>query len=159
MAYNHGKNGIRRVKEKLRTSDFRRIIREYHSSNFRFASRNFLLEVIAALEVDTHAERYFPGVRRRESMRSVEVSIADYVDFRMLVNHLGLSASIFQEMNPGLAEAVYSGKKRVPPGVLIRIPSDWGVEEGGPRQAFWKRYLEIPRDGRFREQAQVRSVK
>ena len=48
-AYNHGAEGMLRAREQLGTDDIVRIVREYHSPTFGFASRNFYVSFLAAL--------------------------------------------------------------------------------------------------------------
>ena len=50
-AYNHGAEGMRRAREQLGTDDIVRIVRDYHSPTFGFASRNFYVSFLAALTV------------------------------------------------------------------------------------------------------------
>ena len=67
-AYNHGASGMRRAAQQLGTKDIARIVREYRSPSFGFASRNFYVEFLAATHVATHHEDYFgkltPGLAR-----------------------------------------------------------------------------------------------
>jgi len=56
-AYNHGVNGMRRAKEAK--GDYPAIFREYESGLFKFASRNFYAEFLAACEVAENYRTYF----------------------------------------------------------------------------------------------------
>ena len=58
-AYNHGPGGLRRAQEELGTSDIAVIVKRYQGATFGFASRNFYVAFLAALEVDRNAEKYF----------------------------------------------------------------------------------------------------
>ena len=64
-AYNHGLEGMRRAVVQQGTTDIATIVKKYQSRSFQFASRNFYTAFLAALEIDTHAEKYFPGVNLR----------------------------------------------------------------------------------------------
>src|SRR5581483_9110796 len=55
-AYNHGAEGVRRARDELGTDDIVRIVRDYHSPSFGFASRNFYVSFLAALAVSRDAE-------------------------------------------------------------------------------------------------------
>ena len=61
-AYNHGAEGMRRAVQELGTTDIVKIVRNYHSRTFGFASRNFYVSFLAALDVDRN--------RRSISVRS-----------------------------------------------------------------------------------------
>jgi hypothetical protein len=63
-AYNHGAEGVRRARELLGTDDIVRIVRDYHSPSFGFASRNFYVSFLAALSIAQDPEKYFGGVVR-----------------------------------------------------------------------------------------------
>ena len=49
-AYNHGAEGMRRARDELGTDDIARIVHDYHSPSFGFASRNFYVSFLAALD-------------------------------------------------------------------------------------------------------------
>jgi len=57
-AYNHGPGGMKRAQEQLGTSDIVTIVRKYQSRSFGFASRNFYVAFLAALEIDTNPEKF-----------------------------------------------------------------------------------------------------
>ena len=63
-AYNHGPGGLRRAQEQLGTSDIAVIVKRYQGATFGFASRNFYVSFLAALEVDRNAEKYFGPITR-----------------------------------------------------------------------------------------------
>ena len=57
----------------LGTDDIVRIVRTYTSRTFGFASRNFYVSFLAALEIDRNPEKYFgamPDARAKRSSRS-----------------------------------------------------------------------------------------
>ena len=58
-AYNHGPGGLRRAQDELGTSDIAVIVKRYQGATFGFASRNFYVAFLAALEVDRNAEQVF----------------------------------------------------------------------------------------------------
>ena len=63
-AYNHGPGGMRRAQEQFGTSDITTIVRKYNSRSFGFASRNFYVAFLAALEIDSNPEKFFGPIRR-----------------------------------------------------------------------------------------------
>jgi membrane-bound lytic murein transglycosylase D len=62
-AYNHGINGMKRAHSRY-GHDFMRMVEEYDSPLFGFASRNYYAEFLAALEIATRPERYFSELSR-----------------------------------------------------------------------------------------------
>ena len=63
-AYNHGPGGLRRAQDDLGTNDIAVIVKRYQGATFGFASRNFYVAFLAALEVDRNAEKYFGPLTR-----------------------------------------------------------------------------------------------
>ena len=63
-AYNHGPGGLRRAQDELGTSDIAVIVKRYQGRTFGFASRNFYVAFLAALEVDRNADKYFGPIPR-----------------------------------------------------------------------------------------------
>src|SRR6187399_3540925 len=78
-AYNHGAAGMRRAKESVGTDDIERIVRNYKSPSFGFASRNFYVSFLAALTIDENPEKYFGALERRPEQRFRELSMPAYV--------------------------------------------------------------------------------
>ena len=70
-AYNHGAEGMLRAREQLGTDDIVRILHEYHSPTFGFASRNFYVSFLAALTISQNPEKYFGSLHhgRRAAVR------------------------------------------------------------------------------------------
>src|SRR5262249_6892765 len=63
-AYNHGPTGVQRARELLGADDLPTIIRRYDGPGFGFASRNFYAEFLAARQVLSHSDAYFPELRQ-----------------------------------------------------------------------------------------------
>ena len=68
-AYNCGLARIQRAVRKLRTKDLSKIIREYRSRRFGYASKNFYVEFLAAVHVAQNSLNYFEKLRHVPSMR------------------------------------------------------------------------------------------
>ncbi|MDD2759216.1 MAG: lytic transglycosylase domain-containing protein [Methylomonas sp.] len=58
-SYNHGIGGMKRAQNRM-GSDFVRIVEEYDGPTFGFASRNYYAQFLAAREIATNPESYFP---------------------------------------------------------------------------------------------------
>src|SRR5262245_51389183 len=74
-AYNHGAAGMRRAKEAMGTDDIVKIVRYHKSPSFGFASRNFYVSFLAALEIDTHPDKYFSDLKRATPVKFQEVAL------------------------------------------------------------------------------------
>jgi len=63
IAYNYGTNGMVRATELHNTTDFEYILDNHREGTFRFASRNFYAEFLAAREIAENPDRYFKELR------------------------------------------------------------------------------------------------
>jgi LysM repeat protein len=123
-AYNHGAEGMRRAKESLGTDDIVKILREYHGKTFGFASRNFYVSFLAALEIDRNPEKYFPGVERGTELRFQEVIVPGFVQMSSLSRALKIDQQRLRELNPALLRSVWDGQRHVPKAYHLRLPVD-----------------------------------
>jgi membrane-bound lytic murein transglycosylase D len=123
-AYNHGAEGVRRAKETLGTDDIVRIVRTYKGRTFGFASRNFYVSFLAALEIDRNPEKYFGGVERATEARFQEVTVPGFVQMSALERALRIDRQKLRELNPALLRSVWDGQRHVPKAYHLRLPMD-----------------------------------
>ncbi|MEE3198011.1 MAG: LysM peptidoglycan-binding domain-containing protein [Pseudomonadota bacterium] len=121
-AYNHGLAGMRRAVQELGTRDIAEIVRNYKGRTFGFASRNFYVAFLAALEVDSESDKYFGSINRWPEADTVVVKVPDYVGVDSLQSVFGLALTELKAWNPALMEPVWSGDKFVPRGFSLRLP-------------------------------------
>ncbi|MET0536110.1 MAG: LysM peptidoglycan-binding domain-containing protein [Steroidobacter sp.] len=122
-AYNHGPGGMRRAKEQLGTSDITTIVRKYQSRSFGFASRNFYVAFLAALEIDTNPQKYFPGIRLNPVDTSRVLVMPQPVPASRIASALDLDREELRRLNPSLLNSVWKGARHVPRGYEFRVPS------------------------------------
>lgn len=130
-AYNHGAEGVRRARDQLGTDDIVRIVREYHSPSFGFASRNFYVSFLAALTIVQKPEKYFGGIDRNSEFGFHELKMPSTASLSTLVRALGVDRETLRSLNPALRPAVWSGQRVVPAGYVLRLPeagSRWTAE-------------------------------
>jgi membrane-bound lytic murein transglycosylase D len=130
-AYNHGAEGVRRAREQLGTDDIVRIVRDYHSPSFGFASRNFYVSFLAALTIAQSPEKYFGGLARNTEAGFNELKMPSTASLTALVHALGVDRETLRSLNPALRPAVWSGQRVVPAGYVLRLPaggSRWTAE-------------------------------
>jgi len=123
-AYNHGTAGVRRAKETLGTDDIVRIVRSYNSRTFGFASRNFYVSFLAALDIDRNPEKYFGPLQKESEAHFQEIEVPAYVSLSSLQHALKAEPTELRALNPALLPAVWSGAQRVPKGYHLRLPAD-----------------------------------
>ena len=120
-AYNHGAAGMRRAAQKLHTTDIVSILRNYNGRTFGFASRNFYVAFLAALEVDTHPQKYFGSVNLAAAENLEVIKTPAYLSISSLERALGVDRYTLRKFNPALQQAVWNGTKFVPKGYELRI--------------------------------------
>ena len=122
-AYNHGPGGMRRAKEQLGTSDIATIVRKYSSRTFGFASRNFYVAFLAALEIDANPEKFFGPIELHPVDTSRVLAMPGFVSTASIVAALGLERDELRQLNPSLLPSVWSGARHIPRGFELRVPS------------------------------------
>jgi membrane-bound lytic murein transglycosylase D len=122
-AYNHGAEGVRRARELLGTDDIVRIVRDYHSPSFGFASRNFYVSFLAALSIAQDPDKYFGGVVRDHEFGFRELKMPSSATLVTLVRALGIDRETLHGLNPALRPAVWGGQRAIPAGYMLRLPS------------------------------------
>jgi membrane-bound lytic murein transglycosylase D len=154
-AYNHGAEGVRRAKESLGTDDIVTIVRTYKSKTFGFASRNFYVSFLAALEIDHNPEKYFGNVERLSETRFQEVTVPAFVPIKSLERTLKIDQTKLRELNPALLRAVWDGQRHVPKAYQLRLPVDvdkWTSELLAQRLAPGELYAGQPQPRRYKIQ-------
>lgn len=143
-AYNHGRKGMMRAVRKVGSEELEEVVNEYHSRSFGFASSNFFTELLASIEIERNAEKYFGKVERAKPLEGVEVTIPDFVSLMDLCKFLKLSPDDLRELNPALSEAVLAGALLIPSGYVLRLPVDRTLSGDAQARLFLAGYSQIP---------------
>lgn len=122
-AYNHGPGGMKRAQEQLGTSDIVTVVRKYNSRSFGFASRNFYVAFLAALEIDSDPDKFFGAIRRNATDSSAILEVPAYVPASRLATVLELDRDELKRLNPSLLPSVWRGARHVPRGFELRVPN------------------------------------
>src|SRR5687767_12669967 len=122
-AYNHGPGGMKRAQEQLGTSDIVTVVRKYNSRSFGFASRNFYVAFLAALEIDGDPEKFFGPIRRNPTDTSLVLEVPAFVPASRLATVLELDRDALRRLNPSLLPSVWRGARHVPRGFELRVPN------------------------------------
>lgn len=122
-AYNHGASGMRRATRKLGTSEIDKIVSEYRSRTFGFASRNFYASFLAASSIDTDPARYFGRLVHDPREPSTLVELPHFYRVSSLTRALGIGIDSVRHYNPDLRPAVWNENKYVPRGYQLRLPA------------------------------------
>ncbi len=152
-AYNHGPGGLRRAQDELGTSDIAVIVKRYQGKTFGFASRNFYVAFLAALEVDRNADKYFGPITRLPDTDSTAVELPDYIPVEALSKAFKDDMGALRVLNPALRQPIWNGSRFVPRGYELRLP---GAPPPAEIAAAWERlppaqhYVTQRNDGRHK---------
>ncbi|MGB6356699.1 MAG: transglycosylase SLT domain-containing protein, partial [Steroidobacteraceae bacterium] len=135
-AYNHGPGGLRRAQDELGTSDIAVIVKHYQGKTFGFASRNFYVAFLAALEVDRNADKYFGPIPRLPETDSTTVELPDYIPVEALAKAFKVDMGALRVLNPALRPPIWNGSRFVPRGYALRLP---GTPPRSEIDAAWER--------------------
>jgi membrane-bound lytic murein transglycosylase D len=152
-AYNHGAAGMRRAKDAQGTDDIEKIVRHHKSPSFGFASRNFYVSFLAALEIDSNPEKYFGDIQVQKEVKFQELTLSAFVPMSALQRALNVSRDTLRALNPALRPAVWDGQRHVPKGYRLRLPADgekWTAELLAQRLAPTEVYAGQPAERRHR---------
>lgn len=142
-AYNHGLAGVRRAMREFGDTAYVDILRKYDGRAFGFASRNFYVAFLAALEVDANAEHYFPGLVAAQPVDYEIVDLDEYIAVDALAAALGVDAELIAQHNPALQPAIWQGSKLLPQGYAVRVPA------GALQSPLQELLAALPPDARF----------
>jgi membrane-bound lytic murein transglycosylase D len=149
-AYNHGPGGLRRAQDELGTSDIAVIVKRYQGATFGFASRNFYVAFLAALEVDRNADKYFGPITRLPDTDSTPVELPDYIPVDALAKAFKVDMGALRVLNPALRPPIWSGSRFVPRGYALRLPGtppQAEIATGWERLPPAQRYMTQRNDG------------
>jgi membrane-bound lytic murein transglycosylase D len=121
-AWNHGPGGLRRAQDDLGTSDIDVIVKHYQGATFGFASRNFYVAFLAALEVDRNADKYFGPLTHLPDTESSVVMLPDYVSIDALARAFKADLGALRVLNPALRPPIWDKSRLVPRGYALRVP-------------------------------------
>ena len=119
-AYNHGRAGMMRAKKSK--GSYEKIFESYHSRSFKFASRNFYSEFLAARIVAKNPKKYFGDIVLKKPVTFQVLKTKGYLPIKELSNRLNISIQDIQTLNPSLRKPVFNGQKYIPRGFSLKFP-------------------------------------
>ena len=121
-AYNHGATGMLRAQRKM--GSYAAIFKSYRSRIFRFASRNFYSEFLAAREVAKNYRHHFGNLDFNAPLKTTAVKLAGFVSLPQLAQQLDVDMDLLRKLNPALRQPVFTGQKYAPKGYHLLLPAD-----------------------------------
>jgi membrane-bound lytic murein transglycosylase D len=144
---------LRRAQDELGTSDIAVIVKRYQGTTFGFASRNFYVAFLAALEVDRNADKYFGPITRLPDTESTPVELPDYISVDALAKAFKVDMGALRVLNPALRPPIWNGSRLVPRGYKLRLPGtppETEIDASWARLPSNQRYLAQKNDGSHR---------
>lgn len=122
-AYNHGLGGARRAMREYGDTEYADIMRNYDGRTFGFASRNFYVAFLAAMQIDQNVEQYFPGLVVDKPTNYAVAELPAFVSMSDLSSSLDVSSSHLAAHNRALQATIMQESKLLPKGLSIRVPA------------------------------------
>jgi membrane-bound lytic murein transglycosylase D len=117
-SYNYGLGGtIRAVNEE---GSYERIFANYNKGYFKFASRNFYSEFLAARNVARYLEKNLNG-RIAPEGKYQYLNLPGYAGIQEISRYFNLPVAMLADLNPALRPPVISGEKLIPKGYPLRL--------------------------------------
>lgn len=131
-SYNHGIGGMQRARESF-GDDFVSIVKRYDHPQFGFASRNFYAEFLAARDVATQAERFFPeGIRYDPPLNWDRVILRQDVPVSAIARYYETEKWQLIAMNVAWTTAAKADEVPLPAGTEVWLPPGT-LRRGGQR--------------------------
>jgi len=119
-AYNYGRAGMVRALRSRKT--YENIFKNHRTKLFKFASRNFYSEFLAALHVARKLEKKRSIIRDRPPA-TITIRLKGYGDSQAIRRYFRLSRQDFSHYNPALRPPLLRGEKYIPKGYILRLPA------------------------------------
>jgi membrane-bound lytic murein transglycosylase D len=123
-SYNYGPGGVARAVEAVGSDNLVDLIQNYSHPNWGFPSKNFYAEFLAAVEIGSNVERYFPGLELDPPVEIKEVEVKRQTSLASLASSFKLNQDQLLGWNPALTRATHV----VPAGYRVKLPSNRSVE-------------------------------
>lgn len=122
--YNHGPYGVKRIVEKEGTSNIRDLV-ELRRGSFGFASASFFASFLAALEVESNANKYFGDTLAWDlAFDGEQFKLANNIDsdkLKELFQSIGKDLELY---NPHLTSLFFKGVTWLRKGHVIWVPTE-----------------------------------
>ncbi|MFN8642015.1 MAG: transglycosylase SLT domain-containing protein [Candidatus Binatia bacterium] len=125
-AWNHGPAGMARAVRDTGTTDIATIIQTYKGPAFKFASRNFYPEFLAALHVERNHRKYFGDLPLHPPLREETVVLSTPMSITTAARCSGGDVWSVADLNPNLLPPVRTGRVAIPAGFALRVPAGNG---------------------------------
>ncbi len=120
-AYNHGPSGVRRLVERAGTDDIAELV-DMRKGRFGFASASFYASFLAALDVESHADKHFGILEIMPEVRGAEIQLTKNVDLKDLIKWFSGDEEMARTLNPHVTDVVWKGRQALTRKHYLRVP-------------------------------------
>ena len=113
MAYHQGPGLVQKAISKLHTRDPIKIINEFKDSNFQFASKNYLFEFLAMVDVGHKLEGKLPTF--------ITISFPTKVKISEVISRFKVNETLTQALNPHFRKSIWTNRVLIPAHYPIRL--------------------------------------
>lgn len=123
-SYNHGVAGVYKKTVAAGTNDIVEMIeRPTGEPVFGFASQNFWPEFLAAVEIYSQYRKHYPNVQLLPELTVKDHYVTTPITLTQASKTFGVSSESLIDANYALLKPVVSGRKAIPAGYTLRIPT------------------------------------
>ncbi|MSP37012.1 MAG: LysM peptidoglycan-binding domain-containing protein [Deltaproteobacteria bacterium] len=123
-SYNYGPAGIARAVREVGSNNLVDLIQRYQHPYFGFAPKHFYAEFLAAVEIGSKYDQYFPGLKLEPAAPVQEIQLSANTSVASLIKTSGLSRDELLSWNPALSPAM----SIAPAGYRVKLPQDRSSE-------------------------------
>ena len=120
-AYNRGPSGVKRLTQKLGTTDITEII-DVRKGRFGFAGANFYANFLAALDVEQNADKNFGILEVLPELRGAEIQIMKNLFAKEFMKWFNDDMELAQLLNPHIADTVWKNRAPLSRKHILRVP-------------------------------------
>ena len=121
MAYHHGAGLVQRAVKRLKTNDPIQLVQVFKHGDFQFASRNYLFEFLAMLDVDSMHASFFKDATELKLPSFITVSFPQKMLMKTILTHYALSAETTQILNPHFKKPIWENQLPIPAHYPVRL--------------------------------------
>ena len=141
-SYNYGFAGMMRASKNLNTKDLSIIHKLHDSPIYKYASKSYYPEFLAALDCLKNQERYFPKAKKQPLWKYELVQVKRPASAVDLASYQVINSDQLSNFNPSLSKMTINGKEVIPPEYSLRVPEGMG-------KAFYKNLKKVPEQKRL----------
>ncbi|OYZ22233.1 MAG: hypothetical protein B7Y39_08025 [Bdellovibrio sp. 28-41-41] len=119
-AYNHGPGGIKKAVKKLKTKNIVKIINDFQSRQFSFASENFYSEFLAALYVETYSNDLWANIDRLATIEFQPYKLTRRMKPSKIFKMGSISKEELMDLNPDISKSIQADAM-LPKGFILFI--------------------------------------